>query len=74
MITLEMITKEFYVLGLTTHLTRKLTRNKSVYIVKEMCTLRHALKKTVSEPVTCILYAEFPGHLEIDKSRNVTVE
>jgi hypothetical protein len=31
-------------------------------------------KKPLPEPVTCILYAEFPGYIEIDSSRNVTVE
>ena len=31
-------------------------------------------KNPLPEPVTCILYAEFPGHVEIDKSRSVTVE
>ena len=31
-------------------------------------------KKSLPEPVTCILYAEFPGHIEIDNSRNVAVE
>ena len=31
-------------------------------------------KKPLPEPVTCILYAEFLGHIEIDNSRNVTVE
>jgi len=31
-------------------------------------------KKPLQEPVTCILYAEFPGHVEIDNSRNITVE
>jgi len=31
-------------------------------------------EKLLPEPVTCILYAEFPGHIEIDNSRNFTVE
>ena len=31
-------------------------------------------KTLLPEPVTCNLYAEFPGHVEIDNSRNVTVE
>jgi hypothetical protein len=30
-------------------------------------------KSPLPEPVTCILYAEFPGHFEIDKSRNFSV-
>ena len=36
--------------------------------------LEERFKKALPEPVTCILYAEFPGHIEIDSSRNVTVE
>ena len=31
-------------------------------------------KKPLPEPVTCILFAEFPGQIEIDYSRYVTVE
>ena len=31
-------------------------------------------KKPLPEPVTCILYAEFPGTVAIDNSRNVKVE
>jgi hypothetical protein len=31
-------------------------------------------KKPLPETVTCIFYAEFTGHIEIDNSRNVTVE
>jgi hypothetical protein len=30
--------------------------------------------KPLPEPVTCILFAEFPGVVEIDKVRRVTVE
>ena len=31
-------------------------------------------KNPVPENATCILYAEFPGHIKIDYSREVTVE
>jgi len=31
-------------------------------------------KNPLPEPVTCILHAEFPGHVDIDNSRNVTVK
>ena len=31
-------------------------------------------KKVLPEHATCILYAEFPRHIEIDSSRNVRVE
>jgi hypothetical protein len=43
------------------------------YFVGEMCALM-LFKKPLPETVTCILYAEFPGHIENDYSRNVTVE
>jgi hypothetical protein len=32
------------------------------------------IKKPLPEPVTCILYAEYPGHVEFENSRKVTVE
>jgi len=69
-----MFTKGFYVLGF--HLTPKmeadeghisLPRRRNVRIVARF-------KKPLPEHVTCILYPEFPGHFEIDNSRNVTPE
>jgi len=74
MITLEMFTKVFYVLGFDLTPDREadeehisLPRQGNVHIEARF-------KKPLPEPVTCILYAEFPGHFEIDHSRNVTVE
>jgi len=31
-------------------------------------------KRPLPEPVICILYDEFPGHIPIDNCRNLTVE
>ena len=74
MITLEMFTKEFYVLGFDlTHGKEaneehiSLPRQGNVHIEARF-------KKPLPEPVTCILYAEFPGTVAIDNSRNVKVE
>ena len=36
--------------------------------------IEERFKKPLPELVICILYAEFPRHVEIDNSRNVTVE
>jgi hypothetical protein len=36
--------------------------------------IKARFKKPLSQPVTPILYAEFPGHVEIDNARDVRVE
>jgi len=36
--------------------------------------IEERFRKPLPEPVTCILFAEFPGHVEIDNLKNVTVE
>jgi hypothetical protein len=74
MITLEMCTKGFYVLGF--HLTPdKEADEEHISLPRQGNVLIEArFKKPLPEPVTCILYAEFPGHIKIDNSRNVRVE
>ena len=74
MITLEMFTKCFYVLGFAPTPERdgdgehiSLPRQGKMHIEARF-------KKPLPETVTCILYAEFPGYIEIDHYRNVTVE
>jgi hypothetical protein len=74
MITLEMFTKCYNILGFDPTPDReadvehiRLPRQGNVRI-------EALFKKPLPEPVTCILYAEFYGHIEIDNSRNVTVE
>ena len=74
MITLEMFTKGFYVLGFELTPDREAEEEHiSLQRQGNVCT-EARFKKPLSEPVTCILYAEFPGHVEIDNSRNITVE
>ena len=72
--TLEMFIQGFYVLGIdltpdmeadVEHIS--LPRQGNVRI--EAC-----FKKTTAGICYFILYAEFPGHIEIDKSRNVKEE
>ena len=74
MITLEMFTNVFYILRFN------LTPDREAY-EDHISLPRHGnlhieapLKKLLPEQVTCILYAEFPGHVEIDNSRNDTVQ
>jgi hypothetical protein len=74
MITLEMFTECFYVLGFVLTPDREadeehisLPRQRNVRV--EAC-----FKKSLPEPVTCILCAEFPGHVEIDNLGNVTIQ
>jgi hypothetical protein len=70
-ITLEMFTKFFYI-----HLTPDGEADKEHINVprEENVRIEALFKKQLPETVTCILYAEFHGHIEIDYSRNVTVE
>jgi hypothetical protein len=74
MITPEMFTKGFYVLGF--HLTPDRQADEEHINLPRQGNVRieERFKKTLPEPVTSILRAEFPGHVEIDNSRNVTVE
>jgi hypothetical protein len=73
MITQEMFTKGYFILGFDLTPDREadehisLTRQGNVRIETRF-------KNALPEAVTCILYAEFPGYIEIDNSRNVTVE
>ena len=69
MITLEMFTKGFYVLGFD------LTPNQKADEENISLPRRGNVRiEALPVPVTCILYAGFPGHIKIDHSRNVTVE
>ena len=70
MITLEMFTKGFYILGFQ---IERQTKNISLPCQGNVRIVAR-FNKPLPEPVTCILYAEFPRHVEIDNARNVTVE
>jgi len=73
MITLEMFTKGFYTLGFDLTADREAVEEHISLPRQENARIVQRFNKPLSEPLTCILYAEFPGHVEIDV-RNVTVE
>jgi hypothetical protein len=70
MISIDMFRKVFFILGF------HLTRDEEHISLPRLGNVRLEVrfKKALPKPVTCILYAEFPRHIEIDSSRNVTVE
>ena len=74
MITLEMLTKGFFVLGFDLTPDREADEEHKSLPHQGNLRIETCFKQPLSEPVTCFLYAEFPGHIEIDNSRNVTVE
>ena len=74
MITLEMFTKGFYVLGFDLTPDKEADEQHISLLRQGKVRIEVRFKKPLPERVTCILYAEFPGHIKIDKSINVTVE
>ena len=74
MITLGMFTKAFYVWGFD--LTPDREAHEEHRSLPRQGNERNEarFKKPLPEPLKCILYAEFPGYIEIDTSRNVTAE
>jgi len=74
MITLEMFTKRFYLLGFDLTPGREADEDHISLPRQGNVRIEARFKKPLPEPVICILYAEFPGHIESDHSRNVTVE
>ena len=74
MITLELFTKSYYILGFDLTTEREADEEYINLSRQGIVRIEARLKKLLPEPVTCILYAEFPGHIEIDNSRNVLAE
>jgi len=74
MTTLEMFTKGFCILGFDLTPDREGDEEHISLQHQRNLRIEARLKKPLPEPATYILYAEFPGHVEIDNSRNVTVE
>jgi len=72
--TLEMFTKSFYVLGFDLTPDREVDEELTCLPCPGNLRVEARLKKPFLEPVTWVLYAEFPGHIEIDKSRNIILE
>ena len=71
MITLDLFTKGFFVLGFDLTADRKVDEEHVCLPRQGNVRIEARFKKLVPEPVTYILYAEFVGHIEIDSSRNV---
>jgi hypothetical protein len=74
MVTPEIFTKNFYVLGIDQTPDREPDEEHKSLPRQGNLRIEARFKKPLPELVTCILYAEIPGHVDIDNSRNVTVE
>jgi hypothetical protein len=67
-------TKNFYILGFDLT-TDKEADKKHIWLPRQgnLC-IEALFKNPLLKTVTCILYAEFPGHIKTDNSGNVRVE
>ena len=74
MITLEMFTRGFYLLGFDLTSDREDDEDHISLPCQGNVRIEARFKKPLPEPVTCILYAEIPGEVENDNPRNVIVE
>ena len=74
MITLEIFSKVFYILGVDLTPGREANEEHISLPRQGNVRIEAQFNKPLPEPVTCIFYAEFHGHVEIDNARNVTVE
>jgi len=74
MITLEMFNKGYYILGFDRTPDKEVGRSAYKPARHRNVRIDARFKKHLPEPVTSISYAEIPGHVEIDNSRNVRVE
>ena len=73
-LTLDMFTKGYYILYFDLTPDREAGKERIRLPRQGNVRIQARFKKPLLEPVTCILYAEFPGHVEIDNSRKITVE
>jgi len=73
MITLEMFTKGYYILGFDLTPDREADEEHISLPRQGNVRIEARFKKALPEAVTCILYAEFPGHIEIDEARSIQV-
>jgi len=71
MITLEMFTRGFNVLGFDHTPDREADVEHIILPRQGIVRIQVRFKKPLPEPVTCILCDEFPGHVEIDNSRTL---
>jgi hypothetical protein len=65
-----MFTKGFYILGFDITPDRESDEEHISLPLQGNVRIEARYKKPQPEPVSCILYAEFPGHVEIDNARN----
>ena len=73
MITLQMFIRSYYILGSDITPNMQSDEEHISLPVREICALWHN-SKTITRTRHMHLYAEFPGHVEIDICRNVTLE
>jgi hypothetical protein len=71
-----MFTKGYYILGFDLTPDREADEEHIGLPCQGNVHIEALFKKPLRnhETLTCILYAKFPGHIEIDYSRNVAVE
>ena len=74
MITLEMFTKRFFILGFDLTVDREADEEHMNLPLQGNLRIEARFNKSIPEPVTCIMYAEIPDQVEIDNAKNVTVE
>jgi len=74
MFTLEVFTKCFYVLGFDLTPDGEADEEHISLPRQGNVRIEARFKNPLPEPITCILYPEFPGNVKIDNSRNVTVQ
>ena len=74
MITVETFTKGVYILGFDLTPDREADEKHISLTRKRNVRIEAMFKKPLPEPLPCILYAEFPGHIKIDHCRNIRVE
>jgi len=73
-ITLGKFSKFFYVSGFDLTPDREVDEEHICLPRQGIILIEARFKNPPSEPVKCFLCAEFPGHIEIDQSGNITVE
>ena len=74
MINLEMFTKGYYILGFDFTPDREADEEHIGLALQGNVRMEAGFKYPLPELVFFILYAEFPGYVEVDNSRNVRVE
>ena len=65
-----MFNKGFYILGFDLTPDKESDEEHISLPLQGNVRIEARFNKPLPEPVNCILYAEFPGHVEIDNARN----